>query len=385
MKTTWNQVTMATRPMNIVHLVRSLELGGLERLVCQLAIQRHRRAHERCRTSILCLDQLGPLADVASQHGVFVQLVGMQGGRFQTMGRLCAALRQAEVDILHCHNLTALTYGGVAAAACRLPGSVFTKHGTHLPKFGWGNRFRRMLAGPMQLVGVTAEVQQLLRQWVPRNRRPVACVPNGIDLTVIDAAQPGHLVRKKHGWCQCDPLIGTVARLSPEKDFQSLLRAFRRLREEAAGARLVIVGEGPSRPQIEDAVKSMALHDSVELTGARQDVPDLLRAFDVFVLSSWTEGLPIALLEAMAAGLPIAATAVGGVPDVLDQGKCGLLAPAGEPTAMLHLLMQLVREHDLRQQLGRAARAKIERRHTVARTAEQYEQLYQQLAYPRAA
>jgi glycosyltransferase involved in cell wall biosynthesis len=158
------------------------------------------------------------------------------------------------------------------------------------------------------------------------------------------------------------------------------LRAFAAARSAVKRAALVLVGDGPERPGLEAIAAELGVADAVRFAGARSDVPRLLRLFDVFALSSQTEGISVALLEAMAAGLPAVATAVGGNPEVVVEGETGRLVPAGDPARLGEALASLLADPDRRQAWGQAGRARVMEKFTLDRMVRDYEAIYESLA-----
>jgi glycosyltransferase involved in cell wall biosynthesis len=179
---------------------------------------------------------------------------------------------------------------------------------------------------------------------------------HGIDATRVAVSAGGReTALRRLGLPEGPFTVGTVANLTPKKDQGTLIAAMVLLRERVPDPRLVIIGDGPSRPLLEDQVRSLGLHGSVLFAGVRDDVPELLPALDVFSLSSLHEGLPIALLEAMAAGVPPVVTAVGGIPEVVTHERDGLLVPPGDSAALASALCSVATDGQLRASLARSA------------------------------
>jgi len=166
------------------------------------------------------------------------------------------------------------------------------------------------------------------------------------------------------------PLLGNVAALVGHKDHATLLEAMPLVLRELPGVRLVIAGEGELRPVLEARIEALRLGDSVRLLGYRNDVPRLLRALDAFVLSSCEEGLGTSVLDAMACGVPVVATAAGGIPEMVRDGETGLLAPPRDPAALARAIVRILREQVLAQALSRNAAALVRERFTVDRMVE---------------
>jgi glycosyltransferase involved in cell wall biosynthesis len=367
--------TVRVPPLRVVHLVRSLEVGGLERVVCDLV-----GLKQNLETNVVCLLTLGPLGEALRAQGVPVQVLGMRGGKLLTLARLAACLRSLRPQVLHCHNLIAHMYGGLVRRFCRIPHMVLTKHGAYPPTGLVTGPLNRWLLQRTHIVAVSPEIQTVMaglrRPGVPGSLR---YIPNGISLVPYADLPPRAQARSRYGWSANSFLAVIVARLNEEKNHLGLLHAFDQVRQAAPQARLIVIGDGPMRPAIEESIRQRGLTDAVELLGERHDVPDLLAAMDAFVLSSATEGIPLTVLEAMAAGLPVVATAVGGIPQVVLAEETGCLVPPGSPEALAAALGRLIDDPALAQRLGDAGRQRVQEHFSLQRMAADYESLYRQL------
>jgi glycosyltransferase involved in cell wall biosynthesis len=181
-----------------------------------------------------------------------------------------------------------------------------------------------------------------------------------------------------------EQVIGCVGRLVPEKSYPVLLDAFAEVRERHAAARLVIVGEGPERARIERRIRARRLQPSVQLLGNRADVAGLLPGFDAFALASHIEGLPIAVVEAMMAGVPVVATRVAGTPELVRDGETGLLVPPGDAGALAQAIERCLDEPQAAAERAARAAREVEERFSPARYAKDLVSLYQELAETRA-
>jgi glycosyltransferase involved in cell wall biosynthesis len=175
------------------------------------------------------------------------------------------------------------------------------------------------------------------------------------------------------------PLLGSVCRLHLQKGYADLLTALTRVQARVPAVRLLLVGEGELRSQLEAQAQAMGLSEAVIFAGARTDVPEILAGLDVFVLPSLWEGMSNAVLEAMAAGLPVVATGVGGTPEVVVDGVTGLLVAAGDAGALARSLTRLLCDPELRRRMGQAGRERVAQRFTVGRMVEQTQRLYERL------
>jgi glycosyltransferase involved in cell wall biosynthesis len=175
------------------------------------------------------------------------------------------------------------------------------------------------------------------------------------------------------------PLVGSVGRLHPQKDFATLLAAIAQVRKRIPTVRLLLVGDGELRDELESQSRSLGLSEIVTFAGSRTDVPEILAAVDVFTLSSLWEGMSNAALEAMAAGLPVVATAVGGTPEVVVDEVTGLLVPPHDPTSLAGALTTLLREPALRRRMGQAGRERVQEQFSVERMVCRTEALYTEM------
>ena len=359
--------------MSIVHVLSSYGVGGQERVALDLAIGQKARGH-RVGVISLAPPPDGAMADEFAQAGIEVDRVPKRGGVDVTLvPRLARVLRRWRAKVVHTHNPLPLIYG---APAARLAGAaaIHTKHGVNP-----GSRGHRMLRrAAAQLVHAFVAVSDTTAaQARAQNDAPLArlhTIANGIRLDRYAPDEGARTeVRMELGlgdaW-----VVGTVGRLDPYKNQALLVRAMAPLL--SSRVRLVIVGDGESRADVEAAVAALPEPRWVVMTGRRMDVPRLVHAFDVFALSSKTEGLPLVVPEAMAAGLPIVATAVGGLPSVIEPRVTGLLVPVDE-AALREALAELERDRETARAMGVTARATALERYSYDRMVDSYLALYE--------
>jgi len=358
--------------LSIVHVLSSFGVGGQERVALDLAIGQSARGHDVSAIS-LAPPPDGAMADEFREHGIAIDRIPKRDGLDPTLvPRLARALHRRGADVVHTHNPLPLIYG---APAARLIGAaaIHTKHGANP-----GTRAQRLLRrGAARFVHAFVAVSDTTAAQA-REHRDVRVdrlhtIANGIRL---DRYRPDAEARAAarvelglgDAW-----VVGTVGRLDDYKNQALLVRAM--APHLSSRVRLVIVGDGPSRAAVEAEVARLPEPRWVVMTGRRMDVPRLVPAFDVFALSSKTEGLPLVVPEAMAAGLPIVTTAVGGLPGVVDDNATGLLVPVDE-AALSAALGTLVRDPDRARALGERARAVALDRYGADRMVEAYLDLY---------
>lgn len=354
-------------PQRILYLVQGLGTGGLERVVLHLAREMVRRGHA---VTVCCYDRRGELADEAELAGAAVEtLLRGPGLDLRYLWRLTKWLRKQRPDVLHMHNSTALFYGTIAGRLARICCLIYTEHDGVFPRsvwVRWANR--RLVRRLTHAVAVSDAVKRLWCSSDGVDPALVKVVPNGVP---AHARSPGAEARHRGSPIR----IGTVSRLSYEKGMDVLIEAFVLVHKQLPETELVLIGDGAERRKLEDAVGRHGLGNCVMFLGTRDDVPALLETVDIFVLPSRSEGLPLALLEAMAAGLPIVATGVGGVPEAIADGETGLLVPPEAVGAMSDAIIRLGRNTDLRRSLGRAAADVFSKRYEFSRMADSYESL----------
>lgn len=304
---------------------------------------------------------------------------------FQDIRRLAA-----RVDILHVHGARAALFGRLAAASLgrRRPRIVYTIHGFAAPHYPKPRR-ALLLAIEQALAPITdrfiavswAERDALLAAGIGSLEK-VKVVWNGIDVARFrDVAVNRAAQRSIFGLPHDAPLITTLCRLYKPRDFDTLLRAFRHVAEAIPSARLLIAGDGPYRPQVESLIGGLGLEDNVTLAGFRQDVPQILAASDIFVLSTalW-EGLPLTVLEAMALGLPVVASDVGGIAEAVRNMETGIIIPQKDPQALSEALLELLADRERAVAMGQRGRKRAEKHFTRERMARETMEIYEALA-----
>jgi glycosyltransferase involved in cell wall biosynthesis len=376
-------MTATAAMTRIVHVLSSFGMGGQERVAFDLAVSQRRAGHEVTALS-LAPPPDGPLAAELTDAGIAVERVARPrpGVDLRLIVRLARWLRAHRVELVHTHNRMALIYG---APAARLAGAavVHTKHGNN-PKGG-----TRLVAGNLAgrlvdaFVAVSEETAAFARKRKEIAERKLSVIANGIELSRFfpDPAARAR-VRGELGIAADAWVVGTVGRIAGEKNQAMMVRAL--APALGPGAHLVIAGDGPLMPALAAQVGALAAAAAIHLLGVRRDVPQVLCALDAFVLSSDTEGLPLVVLEAMATGLPVVSTRVGGVPNVIDDGVTGLLVPVGDEAALGAAVAGLAADRARCAAMGAAAREAAVTRYSAERMQRDYLALYARVLAGRA-
>jgi glycosyltransferase involved in cell wall biosynthesis len=361
--------------LKIVHVVESLDRGGLERVVCDLAREQLVSGHD---ARIVCLFRDGLLGEEARGAGLPVHVVGKRFGfDVAALLRLRRQLEAADPDVVHTHNAAAHYHAVLSARRRNRAVFVNTRHGMGAQRGGdRRERFFSMSLG--RTAAVAAVCQAAATRLVDEGILPahkVRVVPNGIALDQFDQAnrlEARNALATPNGML----VVGTVGRLSWAKDHAFLLRAFREFTRFGPEAMLAIVGEGEERPALEQLAVELGIRHQVRFLGDRPDVPRLLPAIDIFAVSSCTEGYSVALLEACAAGIPVVATRVGGNAEIVDDRVTGLLIDHADLPGFSEALSALAASSELRTRLGSGARAWARQNASLNAMAARYEQLY---------
>ncbi len=366
--------------LQVKQVVLSLAHGGSESLARDIAVTLD---PARFRASVCALDESGPLQADLDAAGIPVHVTGRRPGfDWRLIARLHRLFRRHSVDVVQTHHLAPLIY---AAAAARLAGARLV-HVEH-ERFTFAEpiasrRLRRLAHLCHRLVVVGSDIRDYFVERIGIPAGKVTVIENGVDMGRFSASPLRS--REALGLPGEGRLIGHVARLDPAKDQSTLLMAFQALAATHPDVRLVIVGDGPQRRPLEELARTLGIEKGVTFLGARSDVADLLPHFEVFALSSVNEGLPVALLEAMAAARPVVATAVGEIPALLGDGA-GLAVPLKQPAALAEALGRQLGMPEQAAAMGAAARRRIEERFDLRATVRRYEAVYASLWPSRAS
>jgi glycosyltransferase involved in cell wall biosynthesis len=377
---------MAKTETTVCQVLFTLTLGGAEVLAARIA----RRLSGQYRMTFACLEELGPLGEQLRADGFEVQVFARRPGVDWRCARSLADLFHRErVDVVHAHQYGPFFYSALARHfGARMP-IVLTEHGREFPDNTSRTHHlanRLLLRRRDRVAGVGREVRRGLIDKEGFPARRVEVIYNGIDLSPYEDRGPDRdMVLRELGVVPGDLLVAQVARLVTIKDHATAIRTIEQLTRSRRDVCLVLVGDGPEAGLIEAMIRERGLAGRVRMLGRRLDVPRLLRAADLALLTSVSEGIPLSLIEAMAAGLPVVATRVGGVPEVVEEGRTGLLAPAGDHEALAGLLLRLAGDPDLRARMGRAGRERARELFSEDRMVAEYEQIYRELAGWRTA
>jgi len=308
----------------VLHVVLSLGAGGAERLVVQLC----QRLRQEFRFTVCCLDEPGQWAEVLTREGITVVSLHRRPGFHPSLARgIAGVARQAGARVVHCHEYSPYVYGTLAQLFSPGLRIISTEHGRlntarASVKRRVGTRLVTLL--PADIYAVCADLRErLVDDGFPKGRLGV--LYNGVEPGPAPSAEWRSAARRLLGLDDAVLVVGSVGRLVTVKDFALLIDACAQCLQTGMPARLVLIGDGPERASLEAHARATGLGEALLMTGHRDDVHALVPAFDLYASSSRYEGVSLTILEAMAAGVAVVATAVGGTPEVVVDGTTGLL------------------------------------------------------------
>ena len=351
-----------------------------------LAARLARQLRDHYRFLFVCLDELGTLGEELRDEGFSVSVLDRQPGLdLRCARKLAEIVRSERIDLLHAHQYTPFFYSGASRRLGSWPPVLFTEHGRAYPDYPRPKRIlanRVLLRRRDRVVAVGEAVRQALihNEGIAPDR--VEVIYNGILLERFESRltdSERYAIRAEIGLEPYDLMVIQVARLDYLKDHATAIRTMERVAGRWSRARLVIVGEGPERGAIEDLVRQRTLGETVRLLGERHDVPRLLAASDIALLTSISEGIPLTLIEAMAAGRPLVSTRVGGVAEIVADGQTGLLGPAGDDAALAEHILHLANDPERRDQMGRSGRQRASDLFSEGRMHDGYRQIYAEM------
>lgn len=364
----------------LAYVVNSLHPGGTEKLVVEMSLAFTAEFDLR----VLCLDEPGLWAGRLREQGIPVHGLWRQPGLDAAMPiKLARHFRQQRTRIVHAHQCTPWFYAALARLLYPVPRLLLEEHGRFFPEVENRKRawFNRWIVKPLthRVVAVSEDVRERLRRYEGLQHQAIAVVYNGVAPEPLLDAATRTALRREWGFAAEDFVVGTVGRFDPIKNLPLLVNSLARAGAEAPNIRGLLVGDGSELGATRDLIERMHLTDRVRLTGFRDDARTLVQCMDLFVLSSFSEGTSMALLEAMAASVPVVVTAVGGNPEVVTRDQTGWVVPSNSVEALSAALLEAANHPGKRRTLADAGQRRFEERFAFGRMIEMYRQIYREM------
>lgn len=367
----------ATARHRVIYMAHAFMVGGAEEMVLNLV----KHLPRRFEPVILCLHSAGPIGEEIRKTGVEFHVLGVTPGvrRPWHVIDVERALTSLRADIVHTFLLTASLYGRFAAMMARVPIIIGTEVNIYENKNPRHIAMERWLMAKTDRVVVSAEsVRDFYIDQVGADPGKIDVIYNAVDWAQLATTADRASVRAEFGVPETAPLASIIARLTEQKAHAHLFEAMAKT-SGLAQLHLLVVGDGHLRSALEMLSSSLGLSDRIRFLGARRDLGNILSASDMFVMPSLWEGLPLSMVLAMGGGLPVVATRVAGIPEVVADGETGLLVPPADPVQLGQALLRLVQDAALGKRMGAAARARVLPRFGVDGYVASVTNLYDQL------
>lgn len=361
----------------ICHLTFDMGIGGAERVIDHLVRFTDASVYD---VSVICLDRpIGPLGLELQAEGYPVFSFNRRPGfDLSLLMELARHVRKNRLDVLHCHQYTPYVYGVLAGA---LTGArvIFTEHGRFFPD---RRKLKRVLMNPLlncfteHIVSISSATRQALIRYENFPAKDIQVIYNGIPDRKAPAPEDTASLKRCLGIGPDAHILGTVARLDPIKNQRMMIKALKIVQKVFPETFLILVGDGPERDDLQTLSSQMNLSPYVVFTGYRGDVQHFLHLMDVFLLTSFSEGTAMTLLEAMSCGLPCIATAAGGNTEIVEDGRTGFLVPSDNEALLAERIITLLKNPALRVQMGREGRSRFQNLFSVKEMVLKYQELY---------
>ena len=366
------------KKIKVLHIIPTFGIGGAERLVVNLLENLNRERFEVAACSLYGKRNT-IFEHQLEEQGITIYYLGKHKGLdLRMIPRLCHLFKLVKPDIVHTH-LSVLRYALIPIILCRIPARFHTVHNIAQKEVDGPGKIMDWLAfhlGRVIPISISQAVARTVRKLYGKR---TIIIYNGIPTEEFQRSNAVRAVwRKKEGIKDSEVVLIHIGRFSPQKNHHLLIEAFNKAIKECSDLKLLLVGDGELRSGIEKLVKKKGLDQDIRFLGLHQDIPELLAASDIFILSSDWEGFGLVIAEAMAAGKPVIATAVGGVSELVEDGKTGLLVPPQNASALSQAIIQLADSPSLRKSMGREGQKIARERFDINLITKQYEKLYLQ-------
>jgi len=367
---------MSYERKKVVHVTFDMAIGGAEQVIYNLIENTDPLKYD---VSILCLEQpVGSFGMQLQKKGYQITAFNRKPGfDFSLIRNIRHYIAIRGVDVLHCHQYTPYVYGvlGAAFTPCKI---IFTEHGRFHPD---RKKFKRTLINPFlnlftdDVTAISSATCNALADFENFPRNKIRIIYNGIDdAKYLRPYDPN--LKNALGISEDARILGTVARLDPIKNQKMMIKALKIVRQIYPETFLIIVGDGPEREELENLASEIQLSSHVIFTGFREDAHLFYRIMNIFLLSSFSEGTAMTILEAMATGLPCIVTDVGGNPEIVENGETGFVVPNNDEKVLAEKINYLLGNEIMMKKMGKAGRRRFEENFTVKKMVKSYQAIY---------
>jgi len=366
------------RKINVLHIYQNSKIGGVQQQFLSLL-----KAYDRdVFNPIFCC--LGPEEEISKEiERIDIETVALNRARYHRFSPgivrdLYRLMKQKNIHIVRTHRYRANLYGRLAALLSGVPVKIISLHDNYRKDLRLERRIvnKILLKATDKIVAVSESIRKDIIKYDGIDSSKILVIPNGIDTERFNPEGNFADIRKGFSIKESDIVLGFVGRVVPAKGLEYLIDALPFLKKEFKNIKLLITGEGSTMERLKKKAKENNVHDSIIFTGKRRDIPDILSCTDIFVMPSVAEGLPNALLEAMAMGKPIVATEVGGIPEVIKNRHSGFLVPPRNPEALATAIKDLISNEQLAAKMGQAARHIVLDNFSIWSIAQKWQTLY---------
>lgn len=364
--------------INVLHIIQNSKIGGVQLQLLNLV-----RTYDRelIRPAVCCLSHRKEVGALMEQHGIdFVALNLRKHYRFspRTIMALYRLMKARNIHVVRAHKYSSSLYGRIAAWLAHVPVVITSVHGNYRKDLRSERRIaNKLLAGITdRIIAMSESIRQDILKYDNIDPAKVLVLRNGVDTDLFRPMGAAGGIREELALKDNETVIGFVGRLVPAKGLQYFIGAFESVKTEIGQVKLLIVGDGQLMGPLKMMAHDKGLSNDIMFLGERTDIPQLLGVMDIFVMPSIAEGLPNALLEAMAAARPVLVTCAGGMGEIIQDGVNGLVVPVGDTAALSGGLRKLMEDRSFAQALGAAARQCIENSYSIRATARAWEDLY---------
>ena len=365
--------------LNLIQVVFSLDVGGVEKLIVEMARKINR---EQFNFSVCCLTKNGELSNQLEKEGVEIFYLGKKEGfDLGLIFRLAWLLRKQKADILHTHDNSTLLYGTLAAKLAGVKTLINTEHGGVY----FESKRKKLINKALWKLNnkVTCVSQDIENDLIKMglNRGKTLVIQNGIDLEPFKNEINKPDIRKKLGFNDSDFIVCTVGRLSKEKNHKLFIEMAVAVSAVLNNAKFLIIGDGSLKEELMAYARSRSIAEKIIFAGQRNDIPELLKATDCFVLTSDYESFGLVLLEAMAAGTPVVTTNAGGIEEIVISGKTGLVVQKNDVQGLSSSIIRLANNPIEREMLAKEASSLVGNRYSIDKMIYAYQELYRSLGH----